>query len=138
MDLETGAVVATTVHTMDGGDTASMGVTLDEAEKQLEAVDLTPQEGVADQGYHPNRTMTDLKERKVRSYVSEPKRGRRRWTKHPEAQPPTCANRRRSHSQRGKRLLRKRGEVVERTFAHLLDTGGLRRVHVRGQEEIRK
>ena len=138
VDLETGAVVATTVQSMDGGDTASMGVTLDEAEQQLEAVDLTPQEVVADQGYHSNRTMTDLKERKVRSYVSEPKRGRRRWTKHPEAQQPTYANRRRIRSQRGQQLLRKRGEVVERTFAHLLGTGGLRRVHVRGQAEIQK
>ena len=138
VDLETGAVVATTVQTMDGGDTASMAVTLDEAETQLETVELTAQEVVADKGYHSNRTMTDLKARKLRSYVSEPNRGRRRWTRHKDAQPPTYANRRRIRGERGKQLLRKRGEVVERTFAHLLDTGGLRRVHVRGQEEIRK
>ncbi|MCY4354498.1 MAG: transposase [Truepera sp.] len=46
--------------------------------------------------------------------------------------------RRRIRGRRGKRLLRQRGEKLERGFAHLLETGGLRRVHVRGQEEIRK
>ena len=47
-------------------------------------------------------------------------------------------NRRRIKGNRGKRLLRRRGEKLERMFAHLLVSGGLRRVHVRGQEEIRK
>ena len=54
------------------------------------------------------------------------------------AQQPTYANRRRVRGARGKRLLRRRGEKLERAFAHLLQTGGLRRVPVRGQENIRK
>ena len=138
VDLETGAVVATTVQSLDGGNTASLATTLDEAEAQLEAVDVAPEEVVADKGYHSNRTMTDLKDRGLRSYVSEPNRGRRRWTKQKDAQQPTYANRRRIRGERGKRLLRQRGERVERAFGHMLETGGLRRVHVRGQEEIQK
>src|SRR5213593_2392146 len=35
---------------------------------------------VTDKGYHSNETMVDLQEFKIRSYISEPKRGRRNWT----------------------------------------------------------
>ena len=138
VDMETGAVVATTVQTMDGGDTASLPVTLDEAERWLEELGVEAQEVVADKGYHSNRTMTGVKERGKRSYVSEPDRGRRKWKGKRDAQKAVYANRRRIRGNRGKRLLRRRGERVERAFAHMLGTGGLRRVHVRGQEEIRK
>ena len=138
VDMETGAVVAVTVQTMDGGDTASLPHTLDEAECQLAEVGAEPREVVADKGYHSNRTMTEIEDRWLRSYVSEPNRGRRNWKRNRDAQEPTYANRRRIRGDRGKRLLRQRGERLERGFAHLLATGGLRRVHVRGQEEIRK
>ena len=138
VDLETGAIVATTVQTMDGGDTASLPVTLDEAERQMAEVGMEAKEVVADKGYHSNKTMTHLKVRQLRSYVSEPRRGRRKWKGNREAQQATYGNRRRIRGVRGKRLLRQRGEKVERAFAHLLETGGLRRVHVRGQTEIRK
>ena len=138
VDLDTGAVVAVTVQTLDGGDTASLPVTLNEAERQLAHVDTSCREVVADKGYHSNKTMTDVKERGLRSYVSEPARGRRKWKNKRDAQKATYDNRRRIRGRRGKRLLRHRGEKVERAFAHMLETGGLRRVYLRGQEEIRK
>ena len=138
VDMETGAAVAVTVQKMDGGDTASLPVTLDEAERQLAEVGAEPREVVADKGYHSNKTMTGVKERRLRTYVSEPDRGRRKWKGKRDAQKATYGNRRRIRGNRGKRLLRQRGEKLERGFAHMLRTGGLRRVHVRGQEEIRK
>ncbi|MDE0361888.1 MAG: transposase [Rhodospirillaceae bacterium] len=137
-DMDSGAVVAVTVQTMDGGDCASMPVTLDEAGRQLSALEIEPREAVADKGYHSNATMKRLKAGGLRSYVSEPDRGRRNWKRDPDAKELTYANRRRVRGARGKRLLRRRGEILERAFAHLLETGGLRRVHVRGQENIRK
>lgn len=139
VDLDSGAIAGTTVQTMDGGDTGSLEETLDEADRRLAAAGAeVPREVVADKGYHSNKTMTDLKERGKRSYVSEPNRGRRRWKGKRDAQKAVYANRRRIRGDRGKRLLRQRGEKVERAFAHMLETGGMRRVHVRGQEEIRK
>ena len=137
-DMDSGAIVAVTVQTMDGGDCASMPNTLDEAERQLQDLDVQPREAVADKGYHSNATMKGLKQRGLRSYVSEPNRGRRKWTRDREAQQPTYANRRRVRGERGKRLLRQRGEKLERGFAHLLETGALRRVSVRGQRNILK
>ncbi len=138
VDMETGAVVAVTVQTMEGGDTASLPNTLDEAQRQLAEIEVEPREVVADKGYHSNQTMTGVQDRGLRSYVSEPNRGRRKWKRNRDAQKPTYDNRRRIQGNRGKELLRQRGEKVERGFAHLLLTGGLRRVHVRGREEIRK
>src|SRR5207237_1151035 len=68
----------------------------------------------------------------------EPERGRRCWRETPEAQGPVYGNRRRVGGARGRRLMRRRGEYVERTFAHVYDTGGLRRVHLRGHPNILK
>ena len=137
-DMDSGAIVAVTVQTMDGGDCASMPNTLDEAERQLQNLDVQPREAVADKGYHSNATMKGLKQRGLRSYVSEPNRGRRKWKRDRAARQPTYANRRRVRGERGKRRLRRRGEKLERGFAHLLETGGLRRVSVRGQQNILK
>ena len=138
VDMETGAVAGVTVQTMDGGNSASMPVTLDETERRLAEVGAEPREVVADKGYHSNATMTGVKERGQRSYVSEPNRGRRKWKGQRDAQKATYGNRRRIKGERGKRLLRQRAEKLERTFAHLLGSGGMRRVHLHGQEEIRK
>ena len=138
VDLESGAVVGVTVQTTDGGDVASLPETLDEAERRLAELGAGAAEVVCDKGYHSNRTMTELEDRGLRGYVSEPERGRRSWKQNKEAQKPVYANRRRIRGERGKALLRMRGEKLERSFAHLLETGGLRRVHVRGHEDIRK
>ena len=54
VDMESGAVAGVTVQTMDGGDTASLPVTLDETEHQLAEVGAEPRELVSDKGYHSN------------------------------------------------------------------------------------
>ena len=77
-------------------------------------------------------SLVDFEAVGIRSYVSEPDRGRRSWTKNPDARDAVCRNRRRIRGPRGQRLLRLRGERLERPFAHLYETGGMRRVHLRG------
>jgi transposase len=85
-----------------------------------------------------NQSMLDLEAVGIRSYIAEPDRGRRDWSKEPEAQAPVYRNRRRLRGPRGRRLMRQRGERIERSFAHLYDTGGMRRTHLRGHENILK
>ena len=101
VDMETGAVAGVTVQTMDGGDTASLPVTLDETERQLAKVGAEPKEVVGDKGYHSNATMTGVKDRGLRSYVSEPNRGRRKWKGKRDAQKAVYGNRRRIRGNRG-------------------------------------
>jgi len=144
VDLDTSALVAVTLHGADVGDTTSLVETAIAAAEQIEAAHATSPtpaelaEIVADKGYHSNQTLIDLEAVAVRSYIAEPERGRRDWTKTPEAQSSVYGNRRRVRGARGKRLLRCRGEYVERSFAHLYDTGGLRRTHLRGHQNILK
>jgi transposase len=139
VDLETGALVAVTLHGADVGDTTSVLATTLTAAEQLAAVQATvPTVLVGDRGYHSNDTLLTLRRLGLRTYLAEPDRGRRCWTKEPDAQQPVYDNRRRVRAPRGKRLMRRRGEYVERTFAHVYDTGGLRRVHLRGHPNILK
>jgi transposase len=144
VDLETGAIVAVTVQGADEGDTTTIVDTVTAAIEQLDAAQPdsdTPQsleEVITDKGYHSNRIMIELDALGVRSYVAEPARGRRDWSKEPEAQAPVYGNRRRIRGRRGRRLMRQRGERVERSFAHLYDTGGMRRTHLRGHTNILK
>ena len=141
VDLETGAVVAVTVQDADEGDTATSIETLIEAAEQIETVvpdSDGPEEIVADKGYHSNQVMVDLAAIGVRSYISEPDRGRRNWEDNVEARDAVYRNRRRIRGARGQRLLRLRGERLERPFAHLYETGRMRRVHLRGHANILK
>jgi len=139
VDLDTGATLAVTVQPADRGDTQSLGTTLSETiENVSESIGRTVRELVTDKGYHSNDVMADLAEMKVRSYVSEPNRGRRRWKGKERERRAVNANRRRIRGIRGRALLRKRGEYVERPFAHHYDTGGMRRTHLRGHARIWK
>jgi transposase len=149
VDLETGAVVAVTVQGADQGDTTTGKETFIEAAEQMEAVGKEPaadermnaqglEEVVTDKGYHSGAMVEDLREIGVRSYLSEPQRGRRHWQGKREEQAAVYGNRRRIRGERGKQLLRRRGELLERSFAHLYDTGGMRRTHLRGHRNILK
>lgn len=82
--------------------------------------------------------MVDLDAVGIRSYGAEPDRGRRDWSTQPEAQAPVYRNRRRIRGARGRRSMRQRGERIERSFAHLYDTSGMRRTHLRGHENVLK
>lgn len=150
VDLETGAIVAVTLQPANQGDTTTLYETLSEtADNLAEVKDDTQtsscveqdmlQEVVADKGYHSNQTMRDLAESDIRSYVSEPNyRGRRHWKDKSAEQEAVYGNRRRIQNNRGKALLRKRGELVERPFAHCYETGGMRRTHLRTHARIFK
>src|SRR6516225_8988899 len=152
VDLETGAVVAVTVATGAAGDTQTILETLPQTGEHIAEVACTtnreevgervkadgPREAVTDKGYHSNDTLKAMAEVQVRSYISEPDRGRRHWQGKGEAQQAMYGNRRRIQGERGKELLRRRGELLERSFAHAYETGGMRRVYLRGRENVLK
>src|SRR5271156_1238060 len=154
VDLETGAVLAVTLHPATAGDTKTLYETLTQCcEHILEVAAETdvetdnergqlnpecPAELVLDKGYHSNDVLAILKEVEVRSYCSEPDRGRRNWIGKQEEKSAVYQNRRRIRGERGKRLLRQRGERVERSFAHMYETGGMRRIHLRRHDNIIK
>lgn len=144
-----GVILAVNVCDAAVGDTATLADTLVAATENLAALkddervaDKVPDgfaaEAVLDKGYHSNEALTDLEAMGVRGYASEPDRGRRSWGGDLDARDAVYANRRRVRGERGKRLLRSRGEKLERTFAHCYETGGMRRLHLRGRENVAK
>jgi transposase len=152
VDMETGAIVAVTLHGADEGDTETIQETVAEAGERITTVVVDsdndevaqrvstegPREVVTDKGYHSRAVVSELAEWGVRTYCSEPNRGRQRWQDRRREQQAVYANRRRIRGERGRRLLRQRGEKLERWNQHLYDRGGMRRVHLRGRENILK
>ena len=126
-------------------DTTTIAETVTAAAEELEAVAVVTDgqtavidEVVADKGYHSNQVLVDLGALNLRTYIAEPNRGRRNWKKKTVARDAVYANRRRSRGARGLALQRRRSEHLERPNAHLYETGGLRRTHVRGHANILK
>jgi transposase len=150
VDLDTGAIVAITTHGGATGDTTSMETTLPDAGLAIANQIDTPtekgqykvheqglQEVVTDKGYHSDSSLQTMAKAGVRSYVPAPKQ-ERNWEGKPSEKAIFLANQRRVTGERGKRLLKRRGEFLERPFAHQFETGGLRRVHVRGLKNVAK
>jgi transposase len=152
VDMQTGAVLAVTLQEADQGDTTTVVETLVQAGENVaeligtEAPDQKPkvhlkgiEEIVTDKGYHSGAVLVEMKSAEVRTYMPEKKQaGQRHWEGKSEEQQAVYANRRRMNRSYGKQLLRKRGELIERSFAHCYDTGGMRRTHLRGHQNILK
>jgi transposase len=155
VDLDTGAIVAVTLQAADRGDTTTLDETLCEAGEQVaeqlgREAELRPhdkpkinlngiEELVTDKGYHSSAVVQRVKSYEVRSYIPEKKqKGQRHWQGQRAEQQAVYANRRRVRGAYGKSLLRRRGELIERSFAHCYETGGMRRCHLRGRENILK
>jgi transposase len=160
VDMNSGVIVAAVIHAADQGDTATVEATLETARKNIEAAKGgdgdAPDSGddppapsapgrtisvVADKGYHKAELLKTLKRRGFRTYVAVPKsNGAHHWTDKGGYFTARAyrANRDRVASEKGKALLRERGELLERTFAHACETGGQRRVRLRGKDNVAK
>jgi transposase len=136
VDVSSGVVVAAAVKAADGGDADALVGQLEAAEENLLEVGAEPQvmEVVADKGYHKGEVIEKCRARGTRTYIPERRTGRkRRWTgKPPGRQEAVNANRRRTKGSRGRGLQRRRSEMVERSFAHVCETGAARRTWLRG------
>ena len=93
---------------------------------------------MTDKGYHSGNVLVSVQQSGVRSYIAEPDRGKRKWAGKRVEQAAVDGNRQGIGGHRGKQLLRRRDELVERTFAHAYETGALRRVYVRGNQKVQK
>jgi transposase len=145
IDLKTEMIVAAEVYHADYGDTLTLEDTVQMAQTNLRdsGSDVQIQDVAADKGYHSAEVLTEFAEHTpYRTYVAEPAlpAGRTHtWTDKPtEQHDAVYANRRRARGQRGRQLQRQRSEKVERSFAHVCETGGARRTWLRGIEKVSK
>lgn len=143
VDLDTNLILAAEVYHANQSDQQTLEDSLNQAQINQEAAGSSAQiqDVVADKGYHSAETLETLDQHTpYRTYIPEPARAqKRRWKdKSSEQRSAVYANRRRMKGDRGKRLQRLRSEFVERTFAHVCETGGARRTWLHGIEKVRK
>jgi transposase len=144
VDLDTGVIVAAALHPADQGDTTTIAGTLAAAEKNLAQISAAPtkdepSELVADKGYHARAVLKTLDDGVWKTRIAEPKQpGFSRWHGDDKARAAVYANRTRLGSGVGKQAMRRRAEIVERSFVHNLDRGGMRQTWLRGRENVHK
>lgn len=142
VDLKTELVLAAQIYEANQADSATLPTSVMTAQINLARADSEAEikEAAADKGYHKVETLADFTEMGYRTYIPEREQPHdHTWTEKPEAhQKAYRANRRRVRGQRGKRLQRLRSERVERSFAHVCETGGGRRTWLYGLEKTAK
>jgi transposase len=144
VDLDTGAIVQAAVNPGDQADHQDLAGRVLEAQQTINAAreespeTLTIQTATADKGYYQVAELEALQNEQVKTVISDPIDNRRADKLPVEQQEVVRAARRAVKSQRGKKLLARRGMHIERTFAHILDCGGARRTTLRGQENLNK
>lgn len=149
IDMDTSAVIWVTVQEATVGEPSTTIKTIAAAMTSLRAVaqdercanELTDRwlcEWDADNCHHPTATMKMANDVGLKSHISEPKCGRRRWNGKESERGGTYANRRRLKTRRGRDLMRRRGELLERCFSHCLESGRMRGVHLRRRVNILK
>ncbi len=163
VDLDTGAVVAAEIYRAEESDTATLRPSLEAARENADAVrtasngdddddDAPPPaaptvasrptlEVVADKGYHKIELLLELRRAEYRTYIPVPdQKGQRQFGDKGGmlGREAFHDNRKRVRRAKGKKLLRMRGERIERTFALACETGAHRRVRLRGRDNVRK
>jgi transposase len=141
VDLDSEFVLAAAIHAADQADPATLVDSILQAQVNLVLAgsEQEIEEAVADKGYHKAQTLAECQEWNTRTYIPEPKRKKYNWEDKPQAwRQATTANRRRVRGARSKRLQKKRSELVERSFAHVCETGGGRRTWLRGLVNVTK
>jgi transposase len=142
VDLESEVILSAVVYSGTEGDAETLLPSVITAQTHLDqcGCDLEIEEIAADKGYHSNETLANSEELDLRTYIPEPNSPyARRWTdKPPEQQHAVINNRRRMIRVKGKKLQHERSEKVERSFAHVCETGGARRTWLKGLDKINK
>jgi transposase len=141
VDLDSEFVLAAAVYPADQADSATLSASVLQAQANLVRAgsEQEIEEAVADKGYHKAQTLAECEQLNTRTYIPEPQGKKYNWEDKPQAwRQATARNRRRVQGNRSKRLQKKRSELVERSFAHVCETGGGRRTWLRGLENVSK
>lgn len=147
VDLENELVLAAEIYPANQGDASTLVDSVMQADMNVNAAirragleERIIAEVVADKGYHAAATLELAAELSMRTYIPEPSRKHPlRWTDKSAAQrTAVLENRRRVGRDKSRKLQRLRSERVERSFAHVCETGGSRRSWLSGFAEVTK
>ena len=149
VDLDTGAILNAEVRKADEADTQGLAERAISATELVEAIREEASVGqepaptatetlTGDKGYYCVEELESIQHGGIQTVISDPL-SHRRVDKLDSGQQTVVGNARLSvKSSEGKELLRRRGMHIERSFAHILDSGGMRRATLRGQVNLDK
>ncbi len=143
VDLDTDLVLSAAIYPADRADTETLAESVVQAQLNVIAVESPAniEEAVADKGYHAAETLATVNQTLgIRTYIPEPKRKTPwKWSERSAAErAAVTGNHRRVRGRRSKKLQRLRSEYVERSFAHVCETGGARRCWIHGLLTVSK
>lgn len=144
VDMDTGAIVDVQVRHADQGEAAGVAERVQDAERQMNhAIGLpisnpTVDTVTADKGYHKLEEIRLLHKNRYTTVIPELQRTRDIQAMNPAERRAYKANAKAVRSAKGKALLRRRGEKIERSFAHVMNAGAMRRTTLRGLDKNRK
>jgi transposase len=144
VDLDTGAIVGAELLPGDQADNKEVATAILEAQQNINAArdqdqeEMTVETTTADKGYYAVGQLQELQREQIKTVICDPISNRRLDKLAPEEQAAVKAAKRSTRSQYGKELLSKRGQHIERAFAHILDCGGMRRATLRGRQNLQK
>lgn len=144
VDLDSGAIIDVDLRPGDEHDTENLAERVLTAEERLNtAVGKEPDAATfeiaaGDKGYYTVEELTTLQNSGIKTVISDPLENRRVEKLSAEQQKAVRAAKRSVTAKYGKELLKRRGELLERSFEHALDCGGARRTTLRGTENILK
>jgi len=142
VDLESDLILAAEIRPTTDADTQTLADSVLKAAENLQAIGAKQsiEEVVADKGYHAGDTLELCDSLDLRTYIPEPKRKSDwDWTERtPEQQRAVHGNRQRVRRAKGKQLQKRRSELCERSFAHVCETGGMRRTWLHGIMDVTK
>lgn len=144
VDLDTGAIVQAEVHPGDQADQKEMATRVLDAQQTINQAcgqkqdTLTITSVTSDKGYYSVSELQALQREGIRTVISDPIDNRCVDKLDAAEQRAVRAAKRSVQSKSGKDLLRRRGMHIERSFAHILDSGGIRQTTLRGWENLNK
>ncbi len=144
VDLDTGAILDVDIRPGDEHDTDELAEHVMSMEGRLNtALGDPPNTGTietltGDKGYYKVGELTTLRHYGIRTVISDPIRNRCIERLAPDERAAVHATKRSARATYGKGLLRRRGEFLVRSFEHVLDCGGARRMTLRGTANIKK
>ena len=141
VDMDSGVIIQAQLVAADSADSVELPERIQSVQDSLERLEPGKKikTVVADGNYHSLGNVCALQEAGLKVVIPDTNAAKRKEELLTESQRKALHKARQSHqSKSGCRLMRMRGQHIERSFAHILDCGGMRKATLRGKVNLQK
>ena len=141
VDMDSGVIIQAQLVEADRADSVALPQRIESVQKCLERLELAQKikAVVADSNYHSLPNVCELQEAGLKVVIPDAYAAKRKEELLTKAERQALRKAHQSHqSKTGRQLMRRRGQHIERSFAHILDCGGMRKATLRGRVNLQK